>query len=450
MAEFYSEVLVLGAGVAGLAAARELLDAGLNVRVIEAKGRVGGRIFTVRPNNLQYPIELGAEFVHGKPERLWRIITEAGVRLNDTCYYRWKSENGQLSFDADYYKRLEIVFLRIDDFVKTTDKDMSLREFINHLLAEEPYLEAFCTTAIEFVESYLVCPSERVSIRFLAQGEVAAQSIGTEALQVIDGFDNVVKRLIDMNREEPMQLHLNTAVTAIDWERGRVRVTALSTENRTEQVFTARKAIITLPLGVLKRKPNQSGYVSFSPALEVKREAIENLSMGGILRVVAVFSQRFWEDRQDTPDGFAEFGFISCEQAPIPNWWSQYPVRSALLTGWVTAPDALSFQSDRLRQAIIESISIVFGLPVEDVSNLLVDYYFHDWGADSYAYGAYSFRPVNGNHLATVLAAPLLNTLFFAGEATDDNGFSGTVHGALSTGIRAAEEVLECHKITRA
>jgi monoamine oxidase len=456
MSEFHSDVIIIGAGAAGMAAARALSEHNLDIRVLEARDRIGGRIHTERPEHLHFPIELGAEYVHGCPPDLWNIVNEAGIRLNDTCVNHWASQDGALVMQTDYYSaRAE------------NGEDQSLQSFIDELLESEPDMADASAASLRFVQNYLAADPTKIGIKFLAQGENAAQSIGTEALQVIDGYDNIVRFLLKSCSALPQQLHLNTAVKSIKWQPGRVEVS--TTCDGTSQTFTADRAIITLPLGVLKRTnkttaeataeettgttiitasesstETEEGAVVFEPPLSSKHKAIENIQVGDVRRIVVIFKERFWEEFQlEEDEGFCEFGFITCQEAPISHWWSQYPVRSPILVGWVPreAASQLPHSPERLRNLVVRSLSIIFGFSERELGQLVQEIFQHDWSADPYARGAYSYRTPGGNGLAEELAQALEETLFFAGEATESTGFSGTVHGAIKTGLRAAQEV---------
>lgn len=441
MTEFHSDVIIIGAGAAGMAAARALSDLNLDIRLIEARDRIGGRIHTERPEHLHFPIELGAEYVHGCPHDLWNIVNEAGIRLNDTCINHWTSIDGALVLQTDYYNKLEAFFQRLCQRAEEGE-DQSLQSFIDETMTTEPELEEACKASQRFVNNYLAADPAKIGIKFLAQGENAAQSIGTEALQVIDGYDNIITFLLKKSAGLQDKLHLQTVVKAINWSPGKVEVEAVC--NGQTLTFKAAQAIITLPLGVLKRNEGDEGAVTFTPALEEKQAAINGIEVGDVRRIIVVCKERFWEEfEMEDDEGFCEFGFITCQEAPIGHWWSQYPVRSPILVGWVPreAAGQLPHTSERMRRLVVRSLSIIFGFTEREITSLVQDIFQHDWANDPFARGAYSYRTVGNNQLAETLASPLSNTLFFAGEATETSGFSDTVHGAIKTGLRAAKEI---------
>ena len=161
--------------------------------------------------------------------------------------------------------------------------------------------------------------------------------------------------------------------------------------------------------------------------------------MGNVVRLVFHFKEKCWKD----------FGFIHAFNEAIPTWWSDK--RGPLITGWTGGPQAgalLKFSRKKLEATALEIMSkIIFGgASVSALRQKLVAIHYHNWAADKEIRGAYSYIPVNGLDLPKVLAAPVADTLFFAGEATVMDAQVGTVFGALESGLRAAKEILKSKK----
>ena len=144
-----ADVLIVGAGAAGLAAARDLSVAGRQVIVLEARGRIGGRIFTHKDPASPIPIELGAEFVHGKSPSLWYLAERAHLRLHETSERHWYFEDGKLSKSRDFWKKIE----KLNDQMKLSDIDQSLKDFLASLPDDEETRRAK-DIAIRYVEGF--------------------------------------------------------------------------------------------------------------------------------------------------------------------------------------------------------------------------------------------------------------------------------------------------------
>jgi monoamine oxidase len=433
------DVIVIGAGAAGMTAAGELMANGRRTLVLEANARPGGRIWTIHPTGVPSPIELGAEFIHGMPEEIWRIVEHERIRLCDISSARWQAAAGTFRQQGQFFPQLNEVMERLGEFSKTSRDDKSFAEFADDLLKKEPALADGIAISRRFVEGYNAARQDLISVKFLAAGDEAASKIhGDVQWRIIDGYDQVVSSLA---RKLGDRLRLGCPVHRIRWQPGSVEVTS------GDQILRARQAIITVSLGVLKAAPGEKGAIEFVPDIPAKRAAADGIVLGSAKRATLVFQYNFWEEthRFDAGDEeWIELGFFFCPEAPIPTWWSQYPIRVPLLTGWAggTKADALPNDADGMRRCALESLSVSFGLSVDELESLVTDFFYYDWGSDPYFRGAYSYEKVNGHQSTLALAAPIENTLFFAGEATETDGFSGTVHGAIRSGLRCAKEVL--------
>jgi monoamine oxidase len=139
--------------------------------------------------------------------------------------------------------------------------------------------------------------------------------------------------------------------------------------------------------------------------------------------------------------------FLSAPEELFPTWWLHEFAGTALLTGWAggVRAEQLSGRGDAaIVQCGLEVLHDIFGIPLETLRDLVQGSFVHDWRSDPYCRGAYSYVLAGGEDAAHKLSAPLGNTLFFAGEATDFRGQNGTVHGAIASGQRAAVEILSC------
>jgi monoamine oxidase len=454
----HTDVLIIGAGAAGLAAARELAVAGRKVRVIEARGRIGGRVFTHKDADASLPIELGAEFVHGKSPALWHFAERAHLKLQATSERHWYFENGKLSKSRGFWKKID----RLNDQMKKAGKDQSLKEFLAKLPDHEE-TERAKAMLVRYVEGFHAADIARIGINGIVKANEAADAIdGDESFRFLNGYDSLMQALWGEAESLGAELSLNTIVKEIHWSGASNpladRVTIVCERNNQSDTFTAGCALITLPLGVLK-----SDSVRFVPDLpEPKRAAINQLLMGDVLRIVLRFRERFWEglklwDQDARVVNCAEAGFIHFPDAPIPTWWTQLPLRAPILTGWAGGPQAEQIldglvstsgsadfttgNADALVLESLDSLAVIFNISTDEIRKQLVSSYFHNWRDDPFSLGAYSYVPVDGLSAQSLLSQPIDDILFFAGEAMSV-GHVGTVHGAMQTGQSAAQEIL--------
>lgn len=190
--------------------------------------------------------------------------------------------------------------------------------------------------------------------------------------------------------------------------------------------------------------------MEFSPTLPAtKLDAMDRLEMGKVVRVTLRFRERFWHsitssDRKKTT--LSDMAFLFTEDEWFPAWWTMNPSRVPILTGWApaSAAERLSGQdSASVVQRCLQSLGNSLKIDVEALQELLEASYFHDWQTDPFSRGSYSYGKVDADGAQETLAAPVDDTVFFAGEATDFSGNDGTVQGAIASGCRAAREILQ-------
>jgi monoamine oxidase len=443
-------VIIIGAGAAGLAAARDLSRAGCEVIVIEARGRIGGRVFTLTDEVASVPVELGAEFVHGKSPALWKIAQAANLKIAEVSERHWYFDNGKISRSNDFWKHIE----RLMNHMKSNASDQSLREFLNALPNDDETLRAK-EMVRRYVEGFHAANIDRIGIRGLVAANDAADTIdGDAALRVEGGYDSVMQALRGEAESYGALFHLNTIVKEISWTANQTTVTCTRADTADSAAridYSAAAILITVPLKILQTDP-AGGGIQFVPELPLaKQVAIQGLVMGNVLKINLHFRERFWEDAKLWDEkgqrvSFHDAAFFHCPDAPLPTWWTQLPLRAPLLVGWAGGPraDRIRSRSDNSQGIVdqsIDSLAQIFNVSPNEIGDQLIEAYFHDWTNDPFTRGAYSYVPVDGLAAQQALAQPVDNKLFFAGEATAV-GHIGTVHGAIQSGQRAAAEIL--------
>lgn len=417
-----ADVIVIGAGAAGLVAARELSTAGLKVLVLEARDRTGGRVYT--DHSLGFPVELGAEFVHGRSPDIFELIGKARLEIAEVAGEMRRKRNGVWGDSGHVMAEVNHLF----DNMPASGPDQSFKQYIQRT----QYSPETRQLALDFVEGFHAAEPDHVSVHWLIQTTRAEEAIdGETSFRVRHGYDLLINSVNEELDNDSCNILLQTPVSEILWESRRVRITAAGTE------FTAPCAVITLPLGVLK-----SGKVRFFPELpETKYAAMASLAMGPVIRVSLSFGSRFWEAAPEMRD----LSFLFTDDPHFPTWWTSNPLPYPILTGWAAGRHTQGLvgknNGDLVRTAL-DSLAAILELELTELRAHLECGFVHDWQADSYSQGAYSYIVTGGMGAPEALAEPVEGTLFFAGEATNIEGHNGTVHGALGSGKRAAHEVL--------
>jgi monoamine oxidase len=202
----------------------------------------------------------------------------------------------------------------------------------------------------------------------------------------------------------------------------------------------ASKAIVTLPLGVL-----QTGGVDFRPRPEKIFEAAARSRMGSVQRTVLQFHEPFWMNSGDAIAAqLHKLQFLYSNGNAPSVWWTSFPEDHSWLTAWTGGPrtNLLPESQTEVERHLISELAHIFGRDASVIHKLLIGSFAHNWQRDRFSLGAYSFAGVNSGKASEMMAEPVNETLYFAGEHTDVSGHLGTVHGALRSGFRTASQVL--------
>jgi len=425
------DVIVIGAGAAGLAAAAELARRGKSVLLLEARDRIGGRAWTLDVPGLAVPVELGAEFIHGRPAATFSLLRRTGIAAIERSGDGWYGKDGKL-------ERMGVIMAEIRKAIRKARAprpDVSFETFLERELRQlSPQARAF---ARRRVEGYDAADPARASARAILEEWTAEDDAAVSShYRPAGGYGALLAALAGTLDRARVELRLSAVVRTVRWRRGRVDV-----EGKTYRA-TARKAIVTLPLGVLQLPPRAAGAVRFTPALTEKRNSLQGLAPSPVVKVVLLFRDAFWE----TPNNgrYRNAVFFRAPGKRFPSFWTARPERAPLLTAWAGGPNALRLSGATAPQVIqqaVSSLASIFGGRTA-IQARLEAAWLHDWQKDPFSRGAYSYVTVGGEGARRALAAPLRDTLYFAGEATDYEGEHGTVAGALRSGMRAARQLM--------
>ena len=419
-------VIVVGAGAAGISAARSLQDAGCRVTILEARDRIGGRVQTAY-DLAPHPVELGAEYIHGANVVTWDMVRQFNLTTvpdatkDDFHIYfddRIHSGDDKLRIPSfhlvDTYEDIAI------DWVEQGHPDASVHDVV---VKWAELNNAVLSPGLQRLVNNLVSVREGGDWTRLGVRGMFEQNENTGGnFRIKEGYTALLEQAA-----ADLDVTLNTPVRSISWSPEGVQIH--STAGRT---FTADRAVITLPLGVL-----QAQDVRFTPSLPPGKEAAVNgLDAGHVDKIAMRFRERFW------PQDMA--GVLTTLSSQL--WWrpgwgrdDEAPTLMAIIGG----DAALHFESlgDGAVPEALDHLSAMFG---EDARRHFETGRFISWGTDRWSKTGYSCDLVNGWARREQLSQPIDDVLFFAGEATHVT-HPGTVHGAIESGTRAADEILDSH-----
>ena len=418
-----ADVVIVGAGAAGLMAARELKQRGRKVLLLEASARVGGRILTRRVARAGVPIELGAEFVHGEAPETKRLLDEARLVTVPVSGDHYRSDNGKLSDQGSDWERMRLVFSHLG---RTRKHDRSFQDFLDERPGG-PALRRERELARGFIQGFNGAYSTLISEKSIAdQGDPTEGA--AEASRIVKGYDALIEYLRSDVEDD---IRLRSQCTRIVWDRSSVTVT-----DKKGRSYRGRAVILAVPLPML-----QDESIALDPDIPELRKAARQLMMGQVVRVSVVVKERFWEKKAE------EASYIHTPMRPFSVWWTQNPLVAPVITGWAGGPPAVELaDNDDVEDAALRELARAFGMKRARLDALVESVHTHDWRHDRFIRGAYSYAGVGGTYAPRILARAFGNTVFLAGEATDSST-GGTVEGALASGKRAAEHALKTRTV---
>ncbi len=439
MREIHVDVVVIGAGASGLVVLRELDRAGVSVLGVEARDRIGGRILTVHDPRSPMPIELGAEFVHGRPPEIFDATSSAALAVYDAGSEALQidTRTGQMRSDDELSDDFEQVMA---DLVKAGEheRDCAFADW----LKKTTYAHEVKRRATSFVEGFNAARKEVIGIASLSLDGRASEEIGADQnYRIAKGYDALMRHLLEGVKDAGKKLRLNQVVEHVEWKEGAATIRMRSTLTGEIAQIYCRKVVVTVPLGVLQADAAAYGAIRFSPEPKPILDSAKQLSFGQVVRIVLRFREAFWESKQE----LREASFLLSQEPLFPVWWTTLPMRTSIITGWSAGPNAdslLEKEQPEIIEAALASLSRITQFPQSRLSDLLEGAYLHRWDKDPFARGAYSYVPANAMEARKSLTEPVQDTLYFAGEATEITGHGGTVNGAMASGARAAAQLL--------
>ena len=416
------KIAVVGAGISGLAAARELKRQGHDVFIIEARDRIGGRIWTSN-KWADLPVDLGATWIHGtRGNPITDLANQIQAKRLVTEYDKAITYNSSgKALNSSETRQLEQLSEQISQALEkaqNANQDVSLRQVIDTLgqkfnWPHDTQIKANFIINSELEQEYSGSASQLSAYWFDADKELR----GDDAL-FVQGY-----QLITQFLAEGLSIKLGQTVKSIHWGDSDVKLVTDKDE------FSVDHVIVTLPLGVLK-----AGSVQFIPELPVeKQEAIKQLGMGVLNKCYLRFSDAFWPNDVDWLE------YIPENHGAWSEWVSFKRVADVpVLLGFNAADrgkEIEAWSDAEIVESAMHTLRTIYGQNIPQP----LDYQITRWNSDPYAYGSYSFNALGMlQESRAKLAQPVSNQLFFAGEATHSDYF-GTVHGAYLSGIKVSQ-----------
>jgi monoamine oxidase len=433
-------VLVIGAGISGLAAAHHLQANGYKVGILEARNRIGGRIWT--ENLATHIADLGAAWIHfaNKKHPIYQLAQQLGLvtKLSSFSRYKIVDEQGKRTNAKKFYAMLQQLSLckereMIEKYLAPLPQDISLQKGILAILEilskESTDLEQLKTQLVHkkdwdlfnlLYESYYATELDKISLQSVLDDN--SELIGKD-YWLVSGYQAIIHHLAANTEiilgEEVQSITQNSVVN-------------VQTKNNT---YTADFVVCTLPLGVLQKEK-----VQFSPKLPTaKTQAIQDLQQGVLDKIVIAFKEQKWQSNYEVLVNVP----TQNDLFKISFWHNHSHLEqgNTILCAYVAGEEALKMEQLTDEVILTNALQqLQRALPSLEKDDIL-SYKITRWGQDTHSYGSYLYLPVGVSYQSILdLAAPF-GRIFFAGEATILHDYS-YAHGAYWSGIRAAKEVM--------
>jgi monoamine oxidase len=431
-----TDILIIGAGAAGLMAARTLAKAGKKVIVLEARDRYGGRIHTLNHQSFLNNAELGAEFVHGDLPVTLGLLKEAGISYHSINTEMWRYKNGHLNNESFFIHGWDLVIERLNKL----EQDISIDKFLKKQFPGDKYWE-LRDSVWKFVSGYDTGDPLKASAFALRK---EWQSEDTDAqYRIKGGYGAMIKYLEEECKKYGGLIYLNSVVKEIHWQSGNVKVVTVK-----GSFYEARQVLIALPLGVLQTANAEKGAVVFHPPVAEQSKAIQAMGFGAVIKILLEFDSLFWEDKfaeELAGKSLKNMGYLFSDEE-IPTWWTQAPKLSAVLTGWIGGPDAAKKQNttdEEILKESLQSLGNIFNRNPGELKDKLLAYKIVNWTAEPFTHGSYAYDTIASPVSRKVLNTPVSDTLFFAGDYLYEGPIMGTVEAALTSGKEMAEKMIK-------
>lgn len=419
------DVIIIGAGAAGLSAAALISRNARKTCILEARDRIGGRIHSTYPSDISVALEHGAEFVHGEARTFSDLAKRYGIQSVEITGDRleWSQMLGLRS--SSFYETLAPLLDRVAD----CREEISFDTFIDR---QTDFSDEIKSRARRFIEGYNSAFTDEISARALSDEYADDGNDSYANFKIPAGYSTLLSHLRDDAIRGGATLSCSHIVQTIKWKNG--SVTVFGTNKGEQFEYTSNKVLITVPIPIIAQEK-----LKFDPPLLEKVRAAQNIGFGKVIKIITTFDRTWWHDK--SPLQGCQFLYTSDEA--IPTWWPLEPKSEPALVGWTGGPAAerLGKKSDsEIRQIVEDQLGRVFSC--KNMSEKILDVQIVNWQKEEFSLGSYSYEKAGFPDAKKALSTPVDNTLYFAGEGTVGGGETGTVEAALISGHRAAEEML--------
>jgi monoamine oxidase len=410
------KVIIIGAGAAGLMAAKELTRAGVEVVVIEALDRIGGRIHTFMPDGFTAHVEAGAEFIHGRLPLTFSLLKEAGIGYRPVGGEMYRYQNGAVHRDSGE----DGLWKNFYQALNSLTNDCTVQDLLDARFPSPEYEDL------------------RRQVRGRAQGLDLADVSRLSAFSIREEWQSKEKQyrpsggygsLLEYLHQTAAtsanyELQLKQKAKELIWSKGMVTV------KTDDKVFSGHAVIVTVPLGNLC-----NGDITFTPDIPQTRALFGQIGFGSVIKIALEFAHPFWNAL------YPDMSFLFCDEGFT--FWTQLPEKSPLLTVWI-GNDHVEGYEDVTDAELIDKalLNLQKVFEAEDIKHLFRAGTAFRYGRDAFSHGAYSWLTPESCLAIETINGGIGNTVWFAGEALHPLSGAALVEGALESGREIANKIL--------
>lgn len=430
------DVVIVGAGAAGLSCAASLLKQKTDLLVLEARPRIGGRVYSQKSPHHAIPIELGAEFIHAASPLLFHLLNITGHDFYDVQFEQLYLKNRKLVEQKDFWDRLEKVLALAKEDRKA---DRSMAEFMKaHRRVLTPDMRALL---IGYIEGFQGADINLIGEKAFSKSEKNKRDLnGNNDFRPIGAYSEILQGLLK-NSSLEKRILLKHAVTDILWDKKAAQVTTRLPSGKRRH-FYAKHVVLALPLGVLQGLHPKS-RVRIQPEIPEIAKSLAHLHIGHVQRMLFIFQSRFWENlSEDKPICFLRAG----PEYYFPTWWTLSPLRAPYLIAWQGGPKAKEmslWSQDQRIDTALKTLSLLTKRSVRFLRKELISVHHHNWSKDPFTMGGYTYTGIQPTQSKETSHREFKKFLWLTGEALSEGDGQGTVHGALEHGEETAQKILK-------
>ncbi len=422
------DVIIIGGGASGLMAAKILAGKGKKILLLEATGRLGGRIHRIE--DLSFPAEGGAEFIHGNLKTTFGLLKEAHLKKEKLKGKFCRIENGKWRHEEELVPHWEFLIKKL----KACNEDISIHDFLEKYFHQKKY-ETLGEQFKKYIEGYDAADPARTSV-FAIREEMEEED--EEQYRPKPDYYALINFLRDSCLSNDGVIKINEPVKKISRNKN-IEVQTLSKK------YFGKKLIIAVPVGVLQCNKSNGSFINFPAFLNSYIKAAKKIGNGGVIKFLLEFDKAFWLEKQFLKDRNIPPPSYIFSDAIIPTWWTHYPSKDPLLTGWIAGPSSYKmskYSDEKFKELVLRSLSYIFSMPAKEIQQRLKDFKVINWITMPYFSGGYSYPTLQTEEARSIMQKPYEESFYFAGEYLANNS-SSTVDAALQSGREVAAKILE-------